>query len=586
MQKPIIINPDLTIFVMRDAARYSEARDLLLRCAQLDKSPGHVQVYSITPLSLWNAAALGVQSHDLLQQLAELAQFPVPEPVSLFITEMMARWGAIYLRKVDSQYVLDVTSPAVCTTLLATHELRQFFSQPVGPDSFIIDEGQRGPMKLALIEHGVPVVDLAGYCDGDPLFDAPCDLTAARTFTMRDYQSEAVASFLGTDPLAGGNGVIVLPCGAGKTMVGAEILLTLKMKTLILTTNVVAAKQWRTELITKFGVPETLIGEYHGETKEIRPITIATYQILTRRDNKSDQYEHLALAGMENWGLVVYDEVHTLPADLFRMTSQLQARRRLGLTATLVREDQKEPHVFSLIGPKRYEVPWRILEQQGWIAKARCYEIRVPFSATDQAIHDAAKKRERFHIAAVNKAKIGAIEHLLSIHPAERVLVIGTFVDHIHTIAKALDWPILDGSSPQKKRDAVFGKFRSGEIRGLVLSKIANTSIDLPDASMVIQVSGQFGSRQEEAQRLGRALRPKAGENQALFYSLVTHNSAEVPFAENRQKFLLEQGYGYERASLNTFIGRSLQGVPGNKLSSDGLIKHSCEDDNLTNALI
>jgi len=549
MTSPLIVNPDLTVFVMRDSERYSEARDLMLMCAQLDKSPGHVQVYSLTSISLWNASALGVRPKDLLERLAALSQYPIPESVRLFITEMMERWGAIVLRKVDQQYVLDVASPTLRASLMANPELACFFSNPAGSDSFVIDEVERGPLKLALIDKGMPVVDLAGYCDGDKLFDVLWNCEEHRKFDLREYQSEAVGAFLGSSVAAGGSGVIVLPCGAGKTLVGGEILTQLQMKTLVLTANIVAAKQWKNELISKFGIPEVMIGEYHGQSKQLLPITIATYQILSKKSASTQQYDHLTLANSQNWGLVVYDEVHMLPAELFRMTSQLQAKRRLGLTATLVREDNKEPQVFSLIGPKRYEVPWRILEQQGWIAKAKCYEIRVPFSPSAQAFHDAAENRHRFRIAAENPVKIEVILRLLAKHSNEKVLIIGTFVEHINSIAQELGWPILDGASTQKKRDEIFGRFRAGEIRGVVVSKIANTSIDLPDASMIIQVSGQFGSRQEEAQRLGRALRPKSGDNQALFFSVVTENSAEEPFADNRQKFLLEQGYDYERVA-------------------------------------
>lgn len=551
MTSALIVNPDLSIFVMRDSRDFSTARDLLLSCAELVKSPGHVQIYSFTPVSLWNAAALGTKAPQLIESLAKLSQYPIPDAVKLFITDTMGRWGALRLRKVEGVYALDITSPAVRASLKAAPELAEFFTHPIASDSFLISEEQRGPLKLALINRGLPVQDLAGYCDGDPLFSERLDREQLRNFKLRDYQREAAESFLGIDTVSGGSGVIVLPCGAGKTLVGAEIVMAMQMKTLILSANIVAAKQWKSELINKYNLPSELIGEYHGQTKQVAPITLATYQILSKRSKKSDQFEHLALINSENWGLIIYDEVQILPAELFRMTSQLQARRRLGLTATLVREDGKEPHVFSLIGPKRYEVPWRILEQQGWIAKAKCYEIRIPFSPTDRAIHDAAEKPHRFKIAAENPLKIDVIEQLLRFHPDERVLIIGTFVEHIRKIADALGWPVLDGSSTQKKRDQIFDRFKTGEIRGVVLSKIANTSIDLPDASMVIQVSGQFGSRQEEAQRLGRALRPKAGLNQALFFSVVTEDSAEEPFALNRQMFLLEQGYEYERLSIS-----------------------------------
>lgn len=582
MTSPLIINPDLTIFVMRDSERYAEARDLMLLCAELEKSPGHVQVYSLTPISLWNAAALGLQAEHLISQLSALSHYPLPESVRAFITDMIGRYGALVLRRDGGCYVLDVVSDAIRPSLVASPELARFFSTPVGSHSFVIDEVDRGALKLALIERGLPVVDRAGYCNGDPLFQSEWDREVNRTFTLRGYQGEAVASFLGNDAGSGGSGVIVLPCGAGKTLVGGEIITAIQMKTLILTANIVAAKQWRAELTSKFNLPDDLIGEYHGQSKVVRPITIATYQIFSKRDATTRQFEHLAIANEHNWGLVIYDEVHMLPAELFRMTSQLQARRRLGLTATLVREDNKEPQVFSLIGPKRYEVPWRILEQQGWIAKARCFEIRVPFSRSDQALHDGAEKRHRFRLAAENVAKVDVIKHLLGMYCDEKVLIIGTFVEHIRSIAREVGWPVLDGGSSQRERDEVFRRFRSGEIRGVVVSKIANTSIDLPDASMIIQVSGQFGSRQEEAQRLGRALRPKLGANQALFFTVVTENSAEEPFADNRQKFLLEQGYDYERLSWEVIrsregVGASLQreaqtGLAAAVSNSDGAI--------------
>ena len=539
---------------MREDLRYSEARDLLLSCAELEKSPGHVQVYKFTPISLWNAAAAGKSASAILTDLASLSAYPIPALVTQFIKSTMQRWGALKLVREGDLFVLEIVVKGLEASIAQDVDLRRYLAQPLGNARYVIEESARGELKLDMIAKGLPIEDLAGYCNGDDLFSERLPIEQLRRYTLREYQSEAAHSFIQKDKVSGGSGVIVLPCGAGKTIVGAEILISLQMKTLILVANVTAAKQWKHELMQKCNLPAEMIGEYHGQSKNIAPITIATYQILSKRDKKTERFEHLHLADSHNWGLIIYDEVHMLPAELFKLTSQLQAKRRLGLTATLVREDRKEPQVFGLIGPKRYDLPWKILEQQGWIAKARCIEIQVPMTRTEQALHDGAEKMHRFRIAAENSQKIGVVERLIKNHPDEKVLVIGTFVDHIRRIASALNWHVLDGSATQKQRELLFEKFRNGEIKGLVVSKIANTSIDLPDASMIVQVSGQFGSRQEEAQRLGRALRPKKGVNQALFYSLVSSNSAEEPFAFNRQLFLIEQGYDYEKVHASNYM--------------------------------
>jgi DNA excision repair protein ERCC-3 len=537
----LFVQSDYTIMVERAHAAYSQARDFLLSCAQLEKCPESIHTYRLTSLSLWNAAAAGFSSTEIVVGLAAFSRVPVPSNVRAMIQDTMAVWGILQLVRVDGILVLSIKTPALEEFLFHHPKLHRYFlSESAGSTLSVVEEA-RGTLKVELIKLGYPVEDVAGYTDGDRF-----EICLKTTLQLRDYQKEAASAFHQDGSVNGGSGVLVLPCGAGKTVIAIATMATLGMKTLILTPNVTAARQWRDELLDKTTLAGSAIGEYNGGEKTVAPITIATYQILTSRPKKSASFPHLDIFSRENWGLIIYDEVHMLPAPVFQITAGIQARRRLGLTATLVREDKREEDVFSLIGPKKFDLPWKVLEAQGWIASAVCAEVRVPMSVDLEQLYIHSEKKELYRIAATNPLKEVVVIELIRKHLGERILVIGMYLEQLHSIAAYLDVPFIDGGTKQKDRDALFKAFRDGEIDTLVVSKIANSSIDLPDASVAIQISGTFGSRQEEAQRLGRVLRPKPGNNRAFFYSVITENSAEVPFARNRQLFLLEQGYEYE----------------------------------------
>ncbi len=401
-------------------------------------------------------------------------------------------------------------------------------------------------MKQELVKLGFPVEDLAGYSRGESLpIQLRSDAAGTGAFALRDYQRSAVDSFYREGSMQGGSGVLVLPCGAGKTVIGIAAMGKLSCATLILTTNSTSVKQWKREILDKTDLTEDMVGEYTGLQKEVRPVTIATYQILTYRKSKNESFVHMDLFNKRDWGLIVYDEVHLLPAPVFRVTADIQATRRLGLTATLIREDGREEDVFSLVGPKRYEMPWKTLESQGWIASVECVELRVPLPPAEMEAYRSAAERERMRIASNNRAKLDVVDGLLRKHEGEQVIVIGQYLEQLHKLAERTGAPMISGEMPHDKREALYHSFRSGEIPVLIVSKVANFAVDLPDAAVAIQVSGSFGSRQEEAQRLGRILRPKSGENKAYFYTIVSEDTKEQEFAMNRQLFLIEQGYNY-----------------------------------------
>ncbi|MCI5064230.1 DEAD/DEAH box helicase [bacterium] len=544
----ITFQSDMTVSLEAQTESFPEARDFLLTFAELVKCPEYIHTYRITPLSLWNAAALGMLPDDLLQRAAPFLRFPIPAAVESRIREVMSLWGLVRFERTEEGAILiSVANEALLHHLLQVDVLRAaLLEEPYrkDPQSDVwtaeIEALERGPIKVALMEIGIPVLDLAGYADG-----APLSVSLRDTVQLRPYQRDALDGYYRNNSPLGGSGVVVLPCGAGKTVVAMGIIAELGMQTLIVVTNTTALKQWRRELLEKTSLTEDDIGEYSAARKEIRPLTIATYQILTSRKSKREPFRHFALFEAQNWGLIVYDEVHLLPAPVFQVTAALQARRRLGLTATLVREDGKEGHVFALIGPKRYESPWKLLETQGWLAKAHCYQVRVP--APFELLHDIkqAKKRFRFRMASTNPLKLQAVEELLRQHEESPVLIIGMYLDQLEELATYFDIPLLQGSTKQQEREEKYQAFQEGRIRRLIVSKIGNASVDLPDASVAIQVSGMFGSRQEEAQRLGRILRPKPGENQAHFYSVITAGTTEEEYGLRRQLFLAEQGYGY-----------------------------------------
>ena len=545
-ENPLIVQSDLTILVEVNGPQYEAARDVLARFAELEKSPEHIHTYRITPLSLWNAAASGLSAGEIHETLEKFSKYDIPQNVSIEITEIIGRYGRLELIKKGKRLILKTDEAFLLLEVVRSKSVIPYLKDQIDDTSIEIDPLYRGHLKQALTKIGFPVRDLAGYLPGTPLEVVTRDITLRQQpFGFRDYQDEAAKIFYAGGGPEGGSGTIVLPCGAGKTIVGIAVLNQYQCQTLILTTNITASRQWKQELLDKTTLREDQIGEYSGERKEIRPVTVATYQILTYRKKKGGAFPHFEIFNQGNWGLIIYDEVHLLPAPVFRFTAEIQARRRLGLTATLVREDGLETDVFSLIGPKRYDVPWRELESQGWIATAECLEVRIPLPDELRMEYAVAGGRMKFRISSENPDKVRIVRQLVDRHKHDQVLVIGQYLDQLEALSKELGAPIIQGKTPNDERDKIYGKFKSGEIKLLIVSKVANFAVDLPDANVAIQVSGTFGSRQEEAQRLGRILRPKSGENLAHFYTLVTKDTREQEFARNRQMFLTEQGYRY-----------------------------------------
>ena len=531
MNGPLIVQSDKTVLLEVDHAQAAEARAALAPFAELERAPEHVHTYRITPLALWNARAAGHDAEQVVDVLENYSRFPVPQALLVDVAETMSRYGRVRLHAHPAHgLILESDEPPILEELTrgATGKL---LGARIDENSIAVPPSERGRLKQALLKAGWPAEDLAGYVDGE---SHPIALNHDG-WQLRDYQQYATEAFW-----SGGSGVVVLPCGAGKTIVGAAAMAKAESTTLILVTNTVAGRQWRDELLRRTTLTENEIGEYSGEKKEIKPITIATYQVVTRKTK--GEYRALELFDSRDWGLIIYDEVHLLPAPVFRMTSDLQSRRRLGLTATLVREDGREGDVFSLIGPKRYDAPWKELEMAGYIATAECIEVRVDMDAEERMLYATAQPRDRYRIAAQAAAKLRAVDKILARHP-QQALIIGGYVDQLKELGAHLDAPVIDGSTSTAKRERLFQQFREGTLPVLVVSKVANFSIDLPEAALAIQVSGTFGSRQEEAQRLGRLLRPK--EEEALFYSLVTRDSLDVDYAVHRQRFLAEQGYAY-----------------------------------------
>jgi len=558
-ENPLIVQSDLTVLVEVDSPGYSEGRDALARFAELVKSPEHVHTYRITPLSIWNARAAGVTTEWIREKLRGLSKYDVPRHVEIEIAEYAARYGRLKLMRDHRGLVLSISSPALAEELVRHQTVVSLLGRRIEPQEFLVEPSERGRLKQALIKVGYPVEDLAGYLAGEQLeIILRQETRGGLRFRLRDYQREAAEIFYAAGTSRGGSAVIVLPCGAGKTIVGLACMALLQTSTVVLTTSVTAARQWIAELIDKTTVPEEAIGEYSGHRKDIRPVTIATYNILTWRADKAGRFEHLELFDEREWGLIVYDEVHLLPAPVFQVTAGLQARRRLGLTATLVREDGREDDVFALIGPKKVDMPWKELERQGWIASARCHEVRVAMPETMRMDYAVASPRDRFRIASENPLKKDIVRQILAYHPEAQTLIIGMYVEQLRELADEIGIPVLTGTTRQARRDELFSEFKAGRIHRLAVSKVANFAVDLPDASVAIQVSGTFGSRQEEAQRLGRILRPKPGENQAHFYTLVSQDTVEQDFALKRQLFLCEQGYQYEIHDIEEMRQRRL----------------------------
>lgn len=536
---------DGSILLEVQSPEFERARDAILPFAELMKSPEYIHTYRITPLSVWNAAALGISYADVFHALKSYSRYEIPAGVLFRIQDAFDRWDAVRLMKHDGQGLLvEVKSADLLEQILAKPGIRDAIREQVSPRAFTIDEQVRGRFKHMLIKAGFPVHDLVGYESGDRLdFEVRKVALSGREFGFRRYQQEACGHFWAGGSVRGGQGIVVLPCGAGKTVVGIEAMAEARMQTLIMCTNVSAVRQWIAELLDKTTLRREDIGEYSGNKKEIRPVTVTTYQMLTYRKSRQGSFEHMQLMKARNWGLLVYDEVHVVPAPVFRATTEIQAKRRLGLTATLIREDGLEEDAFSLVGPKCYDVPWKELEQKGFIAEALCHEIRLPLSPEKQREYAASGDRARFRIASENTLKEKVTKRIIQQHPDEPVLIIGQYVSQLKRIAETLHAPLITGSTPNARRDVLYAAFRKGEVPVLVVSKVANFAIDLPDASVAVQVSGTFGSRQEEAQRLGRILRPK--DRVSTFYTLVSRRTSEEDFAHKRQIFLAEQGYKY-----------------------------------------
>ncbi len=532
---PLIVQSDKTLLLEVDHADAEAARRAIAPFAELERAPEHVHTYRVTPLGLWNARAAGHDAENVVDALLTYSRYAVPHALLVDITDTMDRYGRLTLAKdPDGGLVLRTTDRPVLEEVLRHKRIQPLLGSRLSDDAVAVHPSERGHLKQQLLKIGWPAEDLAGYVDGEA---HPISLDES-SWSLRPYQQQAVDGFW-----HGGSGVVVLPCGAGKTLVGAGAMARASATTLILVTNTVSARQWRDELVRRTSLTDAEIGEYSGARKEVRPVTIATYQVLTTR--RKGVYTHLDLLDARDWGLVVYDEVHLLPAPIFRMTADLQARRRLGLTATLVREDGRESDVFSLIGPKRYDAPWKDIETQGYIAPADCVEVRVTLPDAERMSYAMSEPEERYRLASCSRSKDSVAQTLVERHRGQQTLVIGQYLDQLERLAERLDAPLITGETTVTERQRLYAAFRSGEVALLVVSKVANFSIDLPEASVAIQVSGTFGSRQEEAQRLGRVLRPKSDGRTAHFYAVVARDTVDADFAAHRQRFLAEQGYAY-----------------------------------------
>ncbi|AMA73611.1 MULTISPECIES: DNA repair helicase XPB [Aneurinibacillus] len=549
IRNPLIVQADRTLLLEVRHPMYSEVRDALTPFAELVKSPDYIHTYRLTSLSLWNAAALGLRAETVLSVLNKYAKFPVPPSIREEITRTMGRFGQLQLFVRGGELVLAAAEPRIMEEIMSYVSIATLVGRQVNECEVIVPIAQRGMIKQTLLKLGFPVQDMAGYTDGERVTMALCE---KRGFQLRDYQRAAVDAFYAGGSASGGNGVVVLPCGAGKTLVGIDTMVRFGMATLVLTSSTTSVRQWKNEILARTTLAEEQVGTYTSQEKQVRPVTISTYQMITHREPGSDDFPHLSLFHKRDWGLIIYDEVHLLPAPVFRMTADIQAKRRLGLTATLVREDGRADDVFSLIGPKKYELPWRQLEERGFIASAVCMEIRVPLSASLRAKYTDSGERQKFRIAAENPSKVPVVKEVLKQHQGEQILVIGHYVSQLEMVAREIQAPLITGKTPQEEREKLYRRFRCGDIPTLVVSRVANFAVDLPDASVAVQISGTFGSRQEEAQRLGRILRPKKDGRIAHFYSLVSANSKEEYYAHRRQMFLIEQGYQYNLRILES----------------------------------
>lgn len=566
---PLIIQSDKSVLLEVNNPLYEAARDELSRFAELEKSPEYIHTYRITPLSLWNAAAAGMGAEPIVEVLERFSKFPVPGNITADIRDYISRYGRIKLLYENGLMVLKSEDKLLLVEVQRNKNLQPFIQRKIDDFTLQVDPAKRGHIKQAMVLFGYPVEDLAGYVDGAALtLNLRNPTLKGREFQLRDYQNDAADTFYAEGSYSGGSGVIVLPCGAGKTVVGLGVINKLQCHTLILTPSTIAVRQWINEILDKTDITPDMIGEYTGEKKEIKPITVTTYQIITYRPFSVDretgeigEFPHLSLFTSHDWGLIIYDEVHLLPAPVFRVTAEIQARRRLGLTATLVREDGRETDVFSLIGPKKYDMPWKDLEEEGWIATAECCEVRVELPPEERMEYVLAEdNRIKYRLSAINSRKYQVLDAILEQHREDHVLIIGQYIEQLNQIASMLHAPLITGKTSNQERAKLYEQFKKGEIKLLVVSRVANFAIDLPDANVAIQVSGLFGSRQEEAQRLGRILRPKSNGAPAYFYSIVTRDTKDQDFSANRQLFLTEQGYRYSIIDARELLGEIQEG--------------------------
>ena len=552
----MIVQSDRSILLETDKPSYENARDALATFAELVKSPEYIHTYQITPLSLWNAASAGHTAAEIVEMLEAFSKYEIPQNIIQEIQDYTSRFGRLKLHRDEAtgNLLLEGDNEYLITEIINHRNMEEYIEGRVDERHLLIHRDMRGRVKQALIKIGFPVEDLAGYVEGEALdVEMREEMISGGEFYLRDYQRDSVDIFHAAGHSRGGSGVLVLPCGAGKTVIGIGTMAKIKQHTLILTTNITALRQWKSELIDKTTLTEDQVGEYSGDVKEAdrkeqsqRPVVITTYQMMTYRKTQDSPFKHMELFQHGRWGLIIYDEVHLLPAPVFRAVAEIQGKRRLGLTATLVREDGKEDDVFSLIGPKKYDVPWKTLERQGWIAQAICYEMRIALPEDLRGKYAVADTKAKYRIASENPRKFDVVQDLIEKHEGLNILIIGQYLDQLHKLEQRFGAPIITGKTPNEERQMLYDDFKEGRAKILIVSKVANFAIDLPDASVAIQVSGTFGSRQEEAQRLGRLLRPKKKDNMAYFYSVVTKDTKDQDFAANRQRFLTEQGYRYE----------------------------------------
>ncbi len=552
---PLIVQGDMTILLEVAHPMHDIARDAIAPFTELVKSPEHVHTYAVSHLSLWNAASAGHDSREVLDTLRQYSRYALPPNVVFEIETFMDRYGQLKLSRSEEGLTLEAVEPGLLEEICKHREIAAYIERAPHNGKALLKPHSRGPIKVALTQIGFPAEDTAGYVAGNPLeVDLRQTTVAEKPMKLRDYQESAGRVFHAGGSEKGGSGVVVLPCGAGKTVVGLAVMARCKCHTLVLTTNVTAARQWIREILDKTTLTPDQVSEYTGDSKTIAPVTVATYQILTYRKRKTEEFPHFGIFQENAWGLIIYDEVHLLPAPVFRISADMQATRRLGLTATLVREDGRQKEVFSLIGPKKFEVPWRILESQGWIATAVCTEIRVPLRSSERVNYALADLRQKTVLASTNPEKIPVVKELIRRHAGDRILIIGQYLNQLDLMQEILEAPIITGSTPNGERERIYQEFRDGIIPILIVSKVGNFAVDIPDANVLIQISGAFGSRQEEAQRLGRVLRPKANGAKAHFYTLITRDTKEQEFGMNRQLFLIEQGYSYEVREWRDYV--------------------------------